>query len=61
MSTANITSIIPIPGGDEVMCSVTFECRHGQGETRTYVYVGRAAEDILAGADPAAYAGERIS
>lgn len=61
MSTGNIVSIVPIPGGDEAMCSVTFECRHGNAETRTYLYVGDAAIAILAGQDPANFSGERIS
>jgi len=53
MSTENIISMEPIPGGG---LAVTFSVHGGEG-SRTYYYSGPDAVDIMAGADPAGYSG----
>lgn len=54
MSTANITDITPVEGG----CIVTFQTK--DGGIRSYLYMGDDALEILRGADPAGFAGQRI-
>lgn len=60
MSTSN-AQIIPMPLGDsgEVAVTVVFTLRNGS--TRSYIYVGSAAEAILSGSDPKNYSGQRIA
>lgn len=63
MSTGNIISIeqveIPLPELEEVPLGVVVTFKTRQGE-RAYLYVGPAASAILAGDDPAHWAGTLI-
>lgn len=56
MSTQNITSIVPTEGG----CIVTFQT-HSQGEVSYFYSLLDGAAEILAGADPGQYSGQRLS